>query len=108
MLLHLKELIRLSQSKQKSMCFAAMGRLQGRAAKLLLVRRMSWYSAGLLAICLTANGTAIGVVCVTGAANRPVVPFVGMKLSRWQAGMARYLQSRVRLVMRSRYDDASY
>jgi len=27
--------------RQKSMCFAATGRLQGRAAKLLLVRRMS-------------------------------------------------------------------
>ena len=45
---------------------------------------------------LAANGTAIGVVCVTSAANRPVVPFVGMELSRWQAGMAQYLQSRVR------------
>ena len=28
---------------------------------------------------LTTNGTAIGVVCVTGAANRPVVLFVGME-----------------------------
>ena len=49
-------------------------------------------------IVMFANGTAIGVVCVTGAANRPVVPVVGMELSRWQAGMAQYLQSRVRLV----------
>jgi hypothetical protein len=49
-------------------------------------------------LAMNANGTAIGVVCVTGAANRPVVPVVGMELSRWQAGMARYLQSRVRLV----------
>jgi hypothetical protein len=54
------------------------------------------------------NGTAIGVVCVTGEANRPVVLFVGMELSRWQAGMARYLQSRVRLAERSRYDDERY
>ena len=54
------------------------------------------------------NGTAIGVVCVTGAAIRPVVPFVGMELSRLQAGMAQYLQSRVRLAERSRYDDESY
>ena len=47
---------------------------------------------------MQANGTAIGVVCVTGAANRPLVPFVGRELSRWQAGMARYLRRRVRLV----------
>jgi len=40
------------------------------------------------------NGTAIGVVCVTGAANRLIAPIVGMKLSRWQAGMAQFLQSR--------------
>ena len=57
---------------------------------------------------MITNGTAIGVVCVIGAANRPDVPFVGMELSRWQAGMAQYLQSRVRLVSRSRYDDARY
>jgi hypothetical protein len=57
---------------------------------------------------LTPNGTAIGVVCVTGAANRLIVQFVGMELSRWQAGMAQYLQSRVRLVSRSRYDDERY
>jgi len=57
---------------------------------------------------LKHNGTAIGVVCVTGAANRPNVPFVGMELSRWQAGMAQYLQSRVRLFVRSRYDDERF
>ena len=38
-----------------------------------------------------------------GAAIRLIVPVARMKLSRWQAGMARYLQSRVRLVLRSRY-----
>ena len=53
-----------SPGRQKSMCFAAQGRLQGRAAKLLLARRKSWYSADLLAICLTANGPAIKCVCV--------------------------------------------
>jgi hypothetical protein len=53
------------------------------------------------------NGTAIGVVCVTGAANRLTVLFVGMELSRWQAGMAQYLQSRVRLTEGSRYNDES-
>jgi hypothetical protein len=57
---------------------------------------------------MCANGTAIGVVCVTGAANRPIVQFASMELSRWQAGMAQYLQSRVRLVSRSRYDDERY
>ena len=57
---------------------------------------------------MSTNGTAIGVVCVTGAAIRPVVPFAGMELSRLQAGMAQYLQSRVRLAERSRYDDESY
>ena len=30
--------------RQKSMCFAATGRLQGRAAKLLRARRKSWYN----------------------------------------------------------------
>ena len=54
---------------------------------------------------LANNGTAIGVVCVTGAANRLTVPFVMTELSRWQAGMAQYLQSRVRLVSVSRYKD---
>jgi len=34
---------------------------------------------------------------VTGAAIRPLVHFVGRELSRWQAGMAQYLQSSVRL-----------
>jgi hypothetical protein len=57
---------------------------------------------------MCTNGTAIGVVCVTGAANRPIVQFASMELSRWQAGMAQYLQSRVRLVSRSRYDDERY
>ena len=57
---------------------------------------------------MSTNGTAIGVVCVTGAANRPVVLFVGMELSRWQAGMAQYLQSRVRLAEVSRYDDERF
>jgi hypothetical protein len=33
---------RQSPGRQKSMCFAAQGRLQGRAAKLLLVRWQSW------------------------------------------------------------------
>ena len=46
---------RRSPGRQKSMCFAATGRLQGLAAKLLLARRKSWYNADLLAICLTAN-----------------------------------------------------
>jgi hypothetical protein len=67
----------------------------------------------LLARRLTHNGTAIEGVCVTGEAIRPVVPVVSMVpiaigMSRWQAGMARYLQSRVRLVLRSRYDEGSY
>jgi hypothetical protein len=57
---------------------------------------------------MSTNGTAIGVVCVTGEANRPVVLFVGRELSRWQAGMAQYLQNRVRLAKGSRYNDARY
>ena len=44
-----------SPGGQRSMCFAATGRLQGRAAKLLLARRKSWYNASLVQICLTAN-----------------------------------------------------
>jgi hypothetical protein len=45
------------RSRQKSMCLAATGRLQGRAAKLLLVHRKSWYSKGLsqFALQLTAR-----------------------------------------------------
>ena len=43
------------------MCFAAQGRLQGRAAKLLLVRWISRYYAKNL----TYNGTAVEGVCVT-------------------------------------------
>jgi hypothetical protein len=31
---------------------------------------------------LNTNGTAVVVVCVTSAANRPTVPFVGWELSR--------------------------
>jgi len=38
------------------------------------------------------NGTAVVVVCVTSAAIRLTVPFVGKELSREQAGMAQYLQ----------------
>jgi hypothetical protein len=55
---------RRSPGRQKSMCFAATGRLQGRAAKLLLVRRKSWYNEELLAICLTANGPVVWGVAV--------------------------------------------
>ena len=44
---------RRSPGRQKSMCFAAQGRLQGRAAKLLLVRWQSWHN---IAIRLTGNG----------------------------------------------------
>jgi len=57
---------------------------------------------------MATNGTAIGVVCVTGTAIRLIVPVASREESRWQAGMAWYLQSRVRLVLRSRYDDVSY
>ena len=78
-----------------------MGRATEKAWK-----RVNYIVVRLNVIC--ANGTAIGVVCVTGAANRLVVPFVMTELSRWQAGMAQYLQSRVRLVSRSRYNDARY
>jgi hypothetical protein len=46
------------------MCFAATGRLQGRAAKRLLVRRKSWYSGNLAAICLAANGPVVWGVAV--------------------------------------------
>jgi hypothetical protein len=54
---------------------------------------------------MCANGTAIEGVCVTGAAIRSTVQFARMELSRWQAGMAQYLQSRVRLAEGSRYND---
>jgi hypothetical protein len=44
-----------SQGRQRSMCFAATGRLQGRAAKLLLVRRKSRCNEDFGQICLAAN-----------------------------------------------------
>ena len=77
-------------------------------------------SNSLSASAMTPNGTAIGVACVTGAANRPIVLFVGMELSRLQAGIAcpdlsgaQYLPSRcARALSRSRHsslliDDSS-
>jgi hypothetical protein len=60
-----------SQGRQKSMCFAATGWLQGRAAKLLLVRWKTWYNEILAAVCLAANGTAVVVVNVTWRSSRP-------------------------------------
>jgi hypothetical protein len=65
-------MVKLSMTKswwQESMCFAARGRLQGWAAKLLRVRWGSWYYARRL----DANGTAVEVGFVTSAANRPVI-----------------------------------
>jgi len=41
-----------SPGSQKSTCFAATGLLQGRAAKLLLVRRKTWYNVGLVQFAL--------------------------------------------------------
>jgi Na+/H+ antiporter NhaB len=53
---------------------------------------------------LTPNGTAVEGVCVTGAASRVLVPFVGMELSWWQDSMAQYLRSWcARALSRSRY-----
>ena len=43
-------------------------------------KRVNYIVVRLNVMC--ANGTAVGVVCVTGAAIRPTVPFVGMDLSR--------------------------
>jgi hypothetical protein len=45
---------RRSPGRQKSMCFAAKGRLQGRAAKLLLVCWQSWHNIAALQV--TASG----------------------------------------------------
>ena len=57
---------------------------------------------------MCTNGSAVEGVCVTGADNRPIVLFVSTELSRLQAGMARYLHRRVRLVLRSRYKTKVY
>jgi hypothetical protein len=56
------------------MCFAATGRLQGRAAKLLLERRKSWYNEDLASLCLTANGPAIWGGCVTWRSHTATGP----------------------------------
>jgi hypothetical protein len=50
-----------SPGRQKSMCFAAQGRLQGWAAKLLLVRWQSWHN---FAIALQVNGPVVGLGAV--------------------------------------------
>ena len=54
---------------------------------------------------IDTNGTAVEVVCVTGAASRPrTCPDRPGKLSRWQASMAQYLPSLcARALSRSRY-----
>jgi len=68
----------LSPGRQKNMCFAAQGRLQGRAAKLLLVRWQSWYYRN----GLTANGPVVwGVaVCVGVGMSFCKVPVSGQDL----------------------------
>ena len=68
------------------MCFAATGRLQGWAAKLLLVRRMSRYSANLAAICLTANGPAIWGGCVTRRKHQAGSRYFSQKAVTVQGG----------------------
>ena len=67
-----------SQGRQKSMCFAAKGWLQGRAAKLLLARWGSRpnddYHLG-----LTANGPAIKGGCVTRRSAGQVMVMFGQE-----------------------------
>jgi len=54
-------------------------------------------------------GTAIGVGCVTGAANRMSVPFLSRELSRWQASMVLYLPTWYAMVIvLSRYKQLVY
>ena len=77
---------RRSPGRQKSMCFAAKGRLQGRAAKLLLVRRKSWYNENLAAICLAANGPAIWGGCVTRREHRAESWYFSQKTVTVQGG----------------------
>ena len=68
------------------MCFAATGRLQRWAAKLLLVRRKSWCNEYLVQICLAANGPAIKGGCVSWRSHPATGPStLAGKLSRWQA-----------------------
>ena len=64
------------------MCFAAMGRLQGRAAKLLLVRRISLCYVETLHI----TARQLREFALPGAIHRLIVPVVSMELSRWAAG----------------------
>jgi hypothetical protein len=67
---------------------------------------------GIMVLCpgaITANGTVVEGVCVTR--RNPPVDCPGCEQGKSPGGppgMARYLLSRVRLVSRSRYDDASY
>jgi hypothetical protein len=68
---------------KRSMCLAAPGRLQGWAAKLLLVRGES---QDIEHLSLTANGTAIKGVCVNRRKHRPKCVTVGQKTVPVQGG----------------------
>jgi len=65
------KLSRCSPGRQRSMCLATKGWLQGRVAKLLLACWKSRYNED-LRICLAANGQAIWGGCVTRRSIRAV------------------------------------
>jgi hypothetical protein len=93
------------------MCFAVKGRLQGRAAKLLLARRKSWYNANLGQICLAANGPAIWGGCVTRREHRAGSWYFSQKVVTVQGGYGAVFAVMVQffcVLARSRYNfDAS-
>jgi hypothetical protein len=71
-----------SPGGQKSMCFEAKGRLQGRASKLLRARRKSRCYEDLGQICLAANGPLVWAVSVGGAVRRYESRYFRQDLSR--------------------------
>jgi hypothetical protein len=90
---------RLSPGGPKSMCFAATGRLQGWAAKLLRARRKSRYSENLVVICLAANGPAIWGGCVTRRSIRAGSWYFSQKAVTVQGGYGALFAVRVQILL---------
>jgi len=75
------KLSRCSPGRQRSMCLATKGWLQGRVAKLLLACWKSRYNEG-LRICLAANGPLVWAVSGGGDVRRYESRYFSRKLSR--------------------------
>jgi hypothetical protein len=81
------------------MCFAAKGRLWGRAAKLLLVRRKSWCNEGVSQFALQLTARQYGEVVLPDASTGQVLITLARKLSRCKEGMARVFAIQVQILL---------